>query len=150
MAHLLVFQFGRLTFYGYGWEILLLESGFLAIFLAPLGRSQTPSPAALMWLYRWVLFRLILGAGLIKVRGDACWLDLTCMSYHYETQPIPNPLSWYFHHFPPIAHKLSVAATLFVELIVPIFIFAPRRLRHIAGLIQISFQGLLILSGNLS
>ena len=72
MAHLLVFQFGRLTFYGYGWEILLLESGFLAIFLAPLGKSQTSSPAALMWLYRWVLLRLILGAGLIKVRDDAC------------------------------------------------------------------------------
>ncbi len=137
-------------FYGYGWEILLLESGFLAIFLAPLGTRQAPSPAALIWLYRWVLFRVILGAGLIKVRGDACWLDLTCMSYHYETQPIPNPLSWYFHHLPPIVHKLSVAATHFIELIVPFFIFAPRRLRHIAGLIQISFQGLLILSGNLS
>jgi hypothetical protein len=143
-------QVGQL-FYGYGWEIMLLESGFLAIFLAPLGSRQAPSPAALMWLYRWVLFRVIFGAGLIKVRGDACWLDLTCMFYHYQTQPIPNPLSWYFHQLPPLIHKLSVASTHFVELVVPFFIFAPRRrLRHLAGLLLIAFQLLLILSGNLS
>ena len=137
-------------FYGYGWEILLLECGFLAIFLAPLGRRQAPSPAALIWLYRWVLFRVIIGAGLIKIRGDSCWLDLSCMSYHYQTQPIPNPLSWYLHQLPPLFHKISVLLTLFVELVVPFFLFAPRRLRHLAGWIQIAFQFLIILSGNLS
>lgn len=138
------------VFYGYGWEIMLLECGFLAIFTAPSGRRPAPSPAALMWLYRWVLFRVIFGAGLIKMRGDACWLDLTCMFYHYQTQPIPNPLSWYLHQLPPIIHKLSVLSTHFVELVVPFFLFAPRRLRHLAGLIQIAFQLMLILSGNLS
>ena len=138
------------VFYGYGWEILLLESGFLAIFLAPFRSAQAPSPAALMWLYRWVLFRVILGAGLIKVRGDTCWLDLTCMYYHYQTQPIPNPLSWHLHHLPALFHKLSVLATHIIELVVPFLLFAPRRLRHLAGLILIAFQVLLILSGNLS
>ena len=142
-------QVGQI-FYGYGWEILLLESGFLAIFLAPLRQRRAPSPAALMWLYRWVLFRVIFGAGLIKIRGDACWLDLTCMCYHYQTQPIPNPLSWYLHHLPTLFHKLSVLSTHMIELLVPFLIFSPRRLRHLAGLILIGFQVLLILSGNLS
>ena len=142
-------QIGQ-VFYGYGWEILLLESGFLAIFLGPLSNRQAPSPAALMWLYRWVLFRVIFGAGLIKIRGDACWLDLTCLCYHYETQPVPNPLSWHLHQLPPLLHKLSVLATHIIELAVPFLLFAPRRLRHIAGLILIAFQLLLILSGNLS
>ena len=142
-------QVGQI-FYGYGWEILLLESGFLAIFLAPLKHRQAPSPAAMMWLYRWVLFRVIFGAGLIKIRGDACWLDLTCLCYHYETQPLPNPLSWHFHQLPALFHKLSVLATHIIELIVPFFLFAPHRLRHLAGLVLIAFQLMLIFSGNLS
>ena len=85
------------TFYSFGWEIMTLEAGFLAIFL---GSRDTKPPALIFWFLRWLLFRLMFGAGLIKIRGDACWRDLTCMFYHYETQPIPNPLSWYFHHMP--------------------------------------------------
>ena len=83
--------------YSYGWEIQLLETGFLAVFLCPLldGRPFTkrPPPTAVIWLFRWLIFRVMLGAGLIKLRGDSCWRDLTCLYYHYETQPIPNPLS---------------------------------------------------------
>src|SRR5215510_15288620 len=82
------------TFYGFGWETMLLETGFLAIFL---GDMNTRVPVIMIWLVRWVLFRNMLGAGLIKLRGDRCWRDLTCLDYHYEKQPIPNPLSWYFH-----------------------------------------------------
>jgi hypothetical protein len=81
------------TFYSFGWEILLCEIGFLAIFA---GSSRTQPNAWLRWMWRWTLFRLMLGAGLIKVRGDICWVDLTCLDYYYETQPMPNPLSWYF------------------------------------------------------
>ena len=97
-------------FYGYGWEILLLEAGFLAIFLCPL-RSLRPLLAAppspvVLWLLRWTLFRVMLGAGLIKLRGDSCWRELTCLFYHYETQPIPNPLSPYLHHSPDWFHKV--------------------------------------------
>ena len=94
-------------FYGYGWEILLLETGFLAIFLCPL-RTLSPwtgaPPAAIIYLIRWLLFRVMFGAGLIKIRGDECWRDLTCLYYHYETQPIPNPLSWLLHQSPPWFH----------------------------------------------
>src|SRR6266850_937781 len=85
------------TFYGYGWEILLLETGFLAVFLAPTLRlgpfaRDTPPSTIVMVLLRWLVFRLMFGAGLIKLRGDPCWRDLTCMFFHYETQPVPNPL----------------------------------------------------------
>lgn len=135
------------TFYGFGWESLLLEIGFLAIFLGP---SKSTPPAVVIWLLRWVLFRLMFGAGMIKLRGDPCWRDLTCMFYHYETQPMPNPLSWYFHRLPGLLHKTGVAFTHFVELAVPWFYFGPKAIAAIAGALTIIFQVTLILSGNLS
>jgi len=142
-------------FYGYGWEILLLETGFLAIFLAPPfdGRPfnvRVPPARAVIWLLRWVLFRVMFGAGLIKLRGDDCWRDLTCMLYHYETQPLPNPLSWYLFHLPVAVHKIEVVGNHFVELVVPWTLFAPRRIRHVGGLCLVGFQLYLIVSGNLS
>jgi hypothetical protein len=142
-------------FYGYGWEMLLLETGFLAIFLCPLAsphpfpRATPPSPIVIV-LLRWLAFRLMFGAGLIKLRGDPCWRDLTCMLYHYETQPLPNPLSFYLHQMPAWFHRGEVVFNHFVELIVPWFVFGPRRLRHAAGAFLVAFQALLILSGNLS
>ncbi|HTS17115.1 MAG TPA: lipase maturation factor family protein [Verrucomicrobiae bacterium] len=136
------------VFYGFGWETLLLESGFLAIFL---GSSNTKPPRIVLWLLLWVLFRVIFGAGMIKMRGDICWRDLTCLYYHYETQPLPNPLSWYLYHLPHWWQRSCVAFTLFAELIAPWFLFAPwRKIRAAAGLIQIYLQFSLILSGNLS
>ncbi|MSR84461.1 MAG: lipase maturation factor family protein [Candidatus Latescibacteria bacterium] len=137
-------------FYSFGWEILLLETGFLAVFLCPLWRTQVPPAKALVWLFRWVLFRLMLGAGLIKLRGDPCWWDLSCLIFHYQTQPLPNPLSWYFHQLPVWFHQGSVLFNHLAELVVPWFFFGPRRLRHAAGLLTIVFQISLILSGNLS
>lgn len=142
-------------FYGYGWETLLLETGFLAIFLAPLGnpgpfpRRAPPSPVVIV-LLRWLVFRLMLGAGLIKLRGDPCWRDLTCMVFHYETQPNPNPLSWYFHQAPVWFHQLEVLFNHLVELVAPLFVFGPRRPRLVTGALVVLFQVLLILSGNLS
>ena len=140
--------------YGYGWETQLLETGFLAIFLSPLldvrPLPRHRPPVIVIWLYRWLGFRIMLGAGLIKIRGDACWRDLTCLSFHYLTQPIPNPLSRALHHMPLWFHKFGVLWNHFVELIVPWFSFGPRTARHIAGALMISFQFILILSGNLS
>lgn len=134
-------------FYGYGWEILLLESGFLAIFLG----SADVAPSVLMiWLYRWVLFRIMLGAGLIKIRCDSCWKDLTSMLFHYETQPLPGPLSRLFHRLPLFIHKFSVLFNHFIELVVPFFFFLPEEGVVVAGLLTLVFQFLLILSGNLS
>ena len=136
------------VFYGFGWETILLESGFLATFL---GSSNTKPPRLVLWLLLWVLFRIMFGAGMIKLRGDPCWRDLTCLYYHYETQPLPNPLSWDFHHLPHWWQKTCVLFTHFAELVVPWFYFAPwRRIRAIAGVLTIYFQCTLIISGNLS
>ncbi|HEY2124728.1 MAG TPA: lipase maturation factor family protein [Chthoniobacterales bacterium] len=140
--------------YGYGWEIQLLETGFLAIFLCPLLDARpfprSPPPLLVLWLFRWLGFRIMLGAGLIKLRGDPCWRDLTCLCYHYETQPIPNPLSLYLHFAPRWFHQIETAWNHFTELIVPWFSFGPRHARHVAGVLLVSFQVFLILSGNLS
>lgn len=135
------------TFYSFGWETLLLETGFLAIFL---GSSNTSPPSVVIGLLRWVLFRVMFGAGLIKLRGDSCWRDLTCMFYHYETQPLPNPLSSYFHGLPAFAQKGSVLFTHFVELVTPWGLFGPASIACVAGIFNVAFQILLILSGNLS
>jgi hypothetical protein len=135
------------SFYGFGWEIMLLETGFLAIFM---GASSTPPSWIMMVLLQWLLFRLMFGAGLIKIRGDECWRDLTCMKYHYETMPMPGPLSRYFHFLPMWVHKGEVLMNHFVELFLPFFYFGPRVLRTSAGLATILFQFVLILSGNFS
>ncbi|MBW2715821.1 MAG: lipase maturation factor family protein, partial [Deltaproteobacteria bacterium] len=96
------------TWYSFGWEFQLLETGFLAIFLCPLldGRPfpRTPPSIAVIWLFRWLLFRVMLGAGLIKLRGDPCWSELSCLYFHFETQPIPHPASWLFHNLPSWMH----------------------------------------------
>jgi len=140
--------------YGYGWEIQTLETGFLAIFLCPLldprPFSRRPPPILVLWLYRWLGFRIMLGAGLIKLRGDPCWRDLTCLYYHYQTQPLPNPLSRLLQFAPHWFQKFSVLWNHFIELVVPWFSFGPRLARHIAGVLLISFQLILISSGNLA
>ena len=104
------------TFYAFGWESLLLEMGFFLIFAG--ARSTEPS-IVLNWIWRWVLFRLMFGAGLIKLRGDSCWRDLTCLDYFFETQPIPNPLSWYFHWLPHGILGAGVVLNHVAELGVP-------------------------------
>jgi hypothetical protein len=134
-------------FYGYGWETMLLEAGFCAIFL---GNGATAPNAIPLWILRWMEFRVMFGAGLIKLRGDPCWRDLTCLDYHYETQPIPNPLSWYFHALPKWALHGGVAFNHFIEIVVPFGYFLPQPIATIAGGLTILFQLLLMLSGNLS
>ena len=143
------------VFYGYGWDILLCEIGFLAIFLAPALRSRWFSagelpPFVVIVLYRWLAFRLMFGAGMIKMRGDPCWAELSCLDFHYETQPNPGPLSAYFHFAPHFTHTLGVAFNHFAELVAPFGVFGPRRVRIVAGAVIVLFQSLLILSGNLS
>uniref|UniRef100_A0A8C6WR35 Lipase maturation factor n=1 Tax=Neogobius melanostomus TaxID=47308 RepID=A0A8C6WR35_9GOBI len=138
-----------------GWESQLLETGFLAIFLCPvLSLSQMPRrcPPSLicMWTFRWLIVRIMLGAGLIKIRGDKCWRDLTCMDFHYETQPVPNPMSYYLHRTPWWFHRFETLANHCIELIVPFFTFMGRRMCMVNGVLQILFQVVLIISGNLS
>jgi hypothetical protein len=135
------------TFYGFGWETLLLEAGFLAILLGPAG---TAPPILVLWLYRWLLFRVEFGAGLIKLRGDRCWRDLTCLEYHHETQPLPGPLSWFFHHLPRPLHRAEVLANHVTQLVVPFGLFAPQPVAGIAALVIVVTQAWLLVSGNFS
>ena len=145
-AYLSIVNVGQ-TFYSFGWETLLLETGFLAIFLGP---AWTAPPLTLIWLLRWLLFRVEFGAGMIKIRGDRCWRDLTCLYYHHETQPMPNPLSWYFHHLPKTLHRAEVLGNHFAQLVVPFFLFFPQPIATIAGVVILITQSWLLLSGNFS
>ncbi|XP_054098363.2 lipase maturation factor 1 isoform X4 [Callithrix jacchus] len=140
---------------GSGWESQLLETGFLGIFLCPLWTlsrlpRHTPTSRIVLWGFRWLIFRIMLGAGLIKIRGDRCWRDLTCMDFHYETQPVPNPMAYYLHRSPWWFHRFETLSNHFIELLVPFFLFLGRRACMVHGVLQILFQAVLIVSGNLS
>ncbi|MFD0384820.1 lipase maturation factor family protein [Streptomyces stramineus] len=133
------------TWYGFGWESLLLEAGFLAVFL---GNARTDPPVLVLWLMRWLLFRVEFGAGLIKMRGDTCWRDLTCLYYHHETQPMPGPLSRLFHRLPRPVHRVEVAANHVAQLVVPVLLFTPQPVASVAAAVVICTQLWLVASGN--
>jgi len=133
------------TWYAFGWESLMLETGLLAVLL---GNSHVAPPVLTMWLARLLLFRLEFGAGLIKLRGDSCWRDLTCLFYHHETQPMPGPLSWFFHRIPKPLHRVEVAGNHLAQLVVPFGLFAPQPVASIAGAIVVITQLWLVASGN--
>ena len=133
------------VWYAFGWESLLLEAGFLAIFLGP---AATAPPAPVMWLLCWLVFRVEFGAGLIKMRGDPCWRDLTALYYHHETQPMPGPRSRGFHHLPRALHRFEVLANHFTQLVVPFALFLPQPIASVAGLIIVVTQAWLMVSGN--
>ena len=107
VGYLSIVNVGQI-WYSFGWESLLLETGLLVVFV---GNDAVAPPALVMWLARWLLFRVEFGAGLIKLRGDRCWRDLTCLDYHHETQPMPGPLSWFFHRLPRPLHRVRSRAT---------------------------------------
>ena len=146
VLYLSVVNIGQ-TFYGFGWESLLLETGFYCAFL---GTASVAPPLPVLVVLRWLLFRLEFGAGLIKLRGDRCWRDLTCLEYHHETQPLPNALSWYFHHLPKPLHKVEVAGNHVAQLVVPFGLFLPQPVASISGLVIVVTQGWLVASGNFS
>jgi Lipase maturation factor len=133
------------AWYSFGWESLLLESGFLMIFL---GNDRVAPPVLTLWMARLLLFRVEFGAGLIKMRGDPCWRDLTCLYYHHETQPMPGPLSWFFHHLPKPLHRIEVAGNHFAQLVVPFGLFAPQPVASGAAAIIVVTQLWLVASGN--
>ena len=141
-------------FLSYQWDALLLEAGLLAIFVAPLvvverARSPVAPPRLGVWLMLWLVFRLMFGSGVVKLAsGDPTWPNLTAMTFHYETQPIPTPLAWYADQLPLWFQKASTAATLAIELIAPFFIAGPRLLRTIACALLVALQLLIALTGN--
>jgi hypothetical protein len=141
-------------FLSYQWDALLLETGLLAIGLAPLQwidrpRRRDGPPRVAIWLMLWLLFRLMLGSGLVKLAsGDPTWRGLTALTYHYETQPIPTPAAFYAHQLPVAFQKLSTLATLVIELGTPFLIFGPRRVRLAAFVAFAALQALIAVTGN--
>ncbi|MGH7197621.1 MAG: lipase maturation factor family protein [Candidatus Omnitrophota bacterium] len=141
-------------FLSFQWDILLLEMGFLAIFFAPLGfgrkswEEERPSEAVL-WLLRWLLFRLMFASGAMKwLSGDATWRSLTALKFYYETQPLPPWTAWFAHHLPEGFQKASVAGMFFIELAVPFCIFAPRKIRFFACGAFVFLQLFIMATGN--
>jgi lipase maturation factor len=133
------------SFYSFGWETLLLEAGFLAIFL---GNAAIAPPILVLFAFRWLAFRVEFGAGLIKLRGDRCWRELRCMDYHHETQPMPNPLSWLFHRLPARLHRAEVLGNFAAQLVLPFGLFLPQPFATVAAILMIVTQLYLVVSGN--
>lgn len=136
-----------IIFYGFGWESMLLEVGFYVMFLGPL---HWAAPALVIWIIRWMLIRVEFGAGLIKIRGDQCWRDLTCLNYHHETQPIPNSVSWFAHHMPEWFHKSETFFNHTIQLVIIWGLFFPQPIAAISATLIILSQSYLILTGNYS
>lgn len=151
--YLSLFSVGQI-FLGYQWDILLLEAGFLAIFLTPLGGSpgkagQTRPSTFVLWMFRWLLFRLMLQSGMVKLlSGDPSWRDGSAMSYHYWSQPLPNPLSYWASLLPAWFQRESTFLMFVIELGLPFFIFFPSPIRRLAAFGLIGFQLLLMATGN--
>jgi predicted DCC family thiol-disulfide oxidoreductase YuxK len=128
--------YGGQTFTFYQWDTFLTEAGFLALLL-----SVATVPG--IWLLRWLLFRFLFMSGVVKLlSGDPHWRDLSALSYHFLTQPLPTPPAWYFARLPSVVLTCLTGFTFIVELILPFLIFFPRRLRFLAA-----FGILLLLSG---
>jgi lipase maturation factor 1 len=142
------------VFLGYQWDTLLLETGLLGVLVAPAAwrerlRDEVEPPRLAVWLMRWLLFRLMFGSGAVKLAsGDPTWRDLTAMTFHYETQPIPNPLAYFAHHLPVALNKASTAITLAIELGAPLLMLGPRRARLIAAALLTGLQVVIALTGN--
>ena len=130
------------TFMNYQWDTYLLETGFAALLLS---FATTPG----IWLLRWVLFRFMFMSGVVKLlSGDPNWWNLSALSYHFLTQPLPTPLAWYAAQLPPGLLKLVAGATFFVELVLPFLIFSPRRLRFGAAIGILLLQASILITGN--
>jgi hypothetical protein len=129
-------------FMAFQWDILLLEAGFLAIFIHT-------SSNVIIWLFRWLLFRLMFLSGAVKLlSGDPSWWNLTALDYHFETQPLPTVIGWYAHQLPEGFHRLSTLVMFFIELAIPFLFFAPRRFRLFAAAATLLLQILIFLTGN--
>ena len=142
------------TFLSFQWDILLLETGFLAIFLAPWqiwtrGRSEPPISRAALFLLKLLLFKLMVMSGVVKLTsGDDSWWNLTALNYHYWSQPLPTVFGWWADKSPEWFKHFSVAFCLVVEIIAPFFIWAPRRPRLIAAGLMILLQLAIAVTGN--
>ena len=152
-CYLSLLQVGQ-TFLSFQWDILLLEAGFISIFLAPLqwrltlSRKSPPRRLALLLLW-WLLFRLMFASGAVKlISNDDVWWNLTALEYHYWTQPLPTWLAWYAHQLPAWFQRFCVSAVYILEMVVPFLIFLTRRFRLAAFGALVFLQVIIAATGN--
>ena len=180
VLYLSVVNLGARVVIGYGWEWSTLEIGLLCVFLGspwprkttrrrqgqgtsravtqeeeegpgPIPLGISPPPMSVIWLLRWAVFRLLIGAGMSKLgaRSSACWRELTCTETHYATQPMPNFMAWFFHHLPPAFHRAEVALTFVEQLGIPFLCLLPwRPARLLACAAELFFQLMIAGTGN--
>ncbi len=139
------------------WDLLLLETGVLAVLYAPPGwwpplETRRPPNAAARWLVWSLAFKLTFLSGITKLlSGDETWSGLTALRYHYETQPIPTWVGWYAHNAPDWFGVLSVGVMFCIEIAVPFVVFVPPRFRGVrtAGCALLCLlQALIAVTGN--
>jgi hypothetical protein len=140
-------------FLGFQWDNLLLEAGFIIIFLPPWRwwRARPgDEPSRLAWfLLKLLFFKLMFSSGAVKLAsGDETWTSLTALTYHYQTQPLPPWTAWYAHHLPVLVHRVSCAVMFFIELACPFLLFMPRKARVGGFLAQVLLQAMIVLTGN--
>src|SRR5206468_5240926 len=122
-------------------------------------RQQAPPVSrAGLFLLKFLLFKLMLMSGVVKLTsGDDSWgwvnhsfhwSALTALDYHYWSQPLPTLFAWWADKSPEWFKHFSVAFCLVVEIIVPFFIWAPRRPRLIAAGLIIFLQIAIGVTGN--
>jgi len=134
--------YGGQDFMTYQWDVFLLEAGFLSLLM-----SFTRTPG--IWVLRWLLFRFMFMSGLVKLEsGDPNWWNLSALSYHFLTQPLPTPFAWYAAELPGRVLAFACGSMLLIELILPFLIFCPRRLRFFAGFGIALLQGCIFITGN--
>ena len=127
-------------FTGFQWDALLLESGFLALFVG------TPW---LVWAYRALLFRLMFESGAVKLLShDPNWRNLHALRFHFLTQPLPAPLAYFVFRAPDWLLDTMTLLTLVIELAAPFFLFGPRRVRQIGAGLLMLLQVVILLTGN--
>ncbi|HUJ45430.1 MAG TPA: lipase maturation factor family protein [Opitutaceae bacterium] len=141
------------VFLNYQWDALLLETTLLSLFLAPWSwrtwRVQADPRRLSRWLLWWLFARLMLLSGAVKLlSGDPTWRNLTALSYHFETQPLPTWIGWYAHQFPAWAKQASCGIMFAIELSAPLLLVLPRRARHLGAALQLGLQALIALTGN--
>jgi uncharacterized protein YjeT (DUF2065 family) len=141
-------------FMSFQWDALLLETGLLAIFLAPWvwtpkKAAAEPTSRVMLWMVKWLLFRLMLQSAWVKwASGDPLWHHFTALSVHFETQPLPNALAWFAHQLPSAVHKGMCALVFVIEGLVPFLIFTPRRARLVAFGFLAALQAVIFITGN--
>ncbi|WP_455234864.1 lipase maturation factor family protein [Thiogranum longum] len=141
ILYLSLFHAGQL-FMNFQWDYMLLESGFIAIFL---GGGRRPA----VWLMRWLLFRVRFLSGVSKLLSqDPTWANLTALNYFFEVQPLPHWGGWYAHQLPDWLLRFGTGSALFIEIVVPFMILMPRRIRLVGAWLTILMQVLILLTSN--